>query len=125
MVYRLRQGTTDFIGYTEAQSHPDFTGSDLQTGGYPATAPLFVKVGYPFDLAWNAGSGYTYNIALNADNSTTGGYLLDAFYYDQYGNRTDLPITGGTEVPGPVLGDGDIHLIPDISDWDEETDPVR
>ena len=134
MVYRLTYQGHDYIGYSQAQNHPGFLGSDLQAGGYPATGPLFVKVGYPFDLQWIAGSGYTYYIALNGDDTTTGGYLIDQNYYDRSGNRTDLVVgdndgDGDPEspvVPDPVITNGsDIHLVPIVSDWDEETDPIH
>lgn len=128
MIYRLADvsgvANPDIAGLRQASSHVDWTGSALQTGGYPATDPLYIKVAYPFELAWAMGKGYTYNIDMRPGFS--GGILIDEFYYDKYGNRTDLRVDDqtGTEVLDPITGDGDIHLIPAVNDWDDETESV-
>lgn len=131
MVYRLRQDGHDLIGFANAESHKAFAGSRLQASGYNAMDPLFVKVGYPFDLNWTSGKGYTYNINLGGGDGATGGYLLDQNYYDKYGNRTDL-IVGDTDgdgdpdgqrPPQPMLDGDNIHLVPVITPWDDG-DPI-
>jgi hypothetical protein len=121
MVYRLARGGADVAGYARADSHPAFAGSAWRrVEGYPPDAPLFVKVGYPFSLAWLNGRRYTYTIALNGAATTTGGYLIDANYYDRYGNRTDLGVQGVAGIATPILGHGDILLRPSVADWDQE-----
>lgn len=128
MIYRAQQSGTDLIGFAQAGSHPAFMGSLTEDSGYPATAPLFVKVAYPFVLTWLPGKGYTYNFAINGQDTTTGGYLIDQYYYDHFGNRTDLVVgdidgddtPDGPEVPDPLIDGDDIHLLPIVNDWDED-----
>ncbi len=127
LVYRLRQSGHDLIGFEHASSHPAFDGSALQAGGYPSNSPLFVKVGYPFDLNWVLGKGYIYNIDLTGGDGMTGGYLIDQNYYDDKGNRTDLVVGDtdgdgdgdGGQIPDPIIDGDNIHLIPIVGDWEE------
>ncbi len=132
MVYRLGQDGHDLIGFANAGSHKAFAGSQLQASGYNAMDPLFVKVGYPFDLNWAQGKGYTYNINLGGGDGITGGYLLDQNYYDKYGNRTGL-IVGDTDgdgdpdgprPPRPMLDGTNIHLVPITTPWEDGGDPI-
>jgi hypothetical protein len=113
IVYRIGRAGADYIGYANASSHPDYTGSQAEADGY--NGALFFAVGYPFTLDWEAGKGYTYTIALPG---TSGGILLEANCFDDKGRMTDLPVPNLS--PGdPMLGDGYIHLVPGVDDWND------
>jgi hypothetical protein len=117
MIYRMEKTsgtiTPDYTGYANASHHPDYAGSQAETDGY--TGALFVAVGYPFTLNWEAGKGYTYNIMLPG---TSGGILLESNYYNEAGQKTDLTVKNVT--PGDsILGDGYIHLEPEVEEWTE------
>lgn len=127
MVYRMNYGDEDLVGYTDATKHQKYPGSALEASGY-GDNPLYVKVGFPFTLDWDMQKGYTYNLIMPG---TTGGLLIDQYYYDNKGNRTDLIVGDfdgdglpgpGPIVPEPVLGgDEYIHLIPIVSEWTDQS----
>jgi hypothetical protein len=121
MMYRVENNAApvnpDYIGYKNATAHPNYAASALAARNY--TGPLFVKVGFIFQAGWLSGKGYTYNIPVPGAG---GGRLLDEYYYDDHGNRTDLEVIG-TDPGDPILGDGFIHLIPKVTDWDEQNVP--
>lgn len=125
LFYRMEQSAnTNFLGYPQASSHPAFA---TDGGSTSATSPLYVKVGFSFTLDWVAGRGYVYNISLATRN---GGFLLDQNFYDEAGVRTGL-LFGDNDGDGTVDpaqpvppqevlgGDGNIHLIPTVSGWDD------
>jgi hypothetical protein len=113
VVYRIGRAGADYIGYANASSHPEYAGSQTEADGY--NGALFFAVGYPFTLDWEAGKGYTYTIALPGPS---GGILLEANCFDDKGRTTDLPVPNLS--PGdPMLGDGYIHLVPSVDDWND------
>ncbi|MDR2891022.1 MAG: fimbrillin family protein [Alistipes sp.] len=135
MIYRMERDGVDMVGFTRAGEHPAFEGSLLAEGGYPAAAPLLVKVGWPFTPTWLPGKSYTYEIPLGDEvtdgaaeggglsEGAAGGYLIDPFYYDHYGNRTDL-VVGDDDGDGicddPTLlrpVSGIARLAPSVVDW--------
>ena len=105
------------IGFRHAEDHPDWETSQLKADGYHPQKPLFVKAGFVYTPIWEMGKGYQYNIPLPG---SSGGILLDKYYYDENGNVTDLEVDG-TEEGEPIFGDGYIHLIPRVTDWDDQT----
>ena len=139
LIYRMStgNGTTGVgdvneVGYATAKDHPLYAASAWATSGYDG--PLFVKAGFPIpatsgtNFEWKNGFGYTYNIGLGIPFSCNG-YILDPYYYDQYGNRTDLKLrevltaadtpTGVHEgkTVGDPLQDGIIHVTLDVNPW--------
>ena len=119
MWYRVEEtspANDDFIGYKSAKTHPDYAGSATETAGYEG--PLYVLVGYSYNSTWIAGKGYQYDIPVPG---TTGGRLLNKYYYDEQGHLTDLEVEY-IDVPEVILpDDDDIHLNPIITDWDNNT----
>jgi hypothetical protein len=115
VVYRLQKSEEpDYIGYADATRHPDYAGSQAETDNY--TGALYIVVGYPFTLDWEAGKGYTYNIVLPGE---TGGILLEDTFFDENGRPTTLEVPNLD--PGDMmLGDGYIHLIPEVEDWNDQ-----
>jgi len=105
----------DQIGFKNANTHPDYAGSALETAGY--TGPLYVKVGYTYTATWEKGKGYQYNIPVPG---TSGGRLITDKLIDNEGNETDLKVPGVDETD-PILGDEYIHLIPTVTEWDDTT----
>jgi hypothetical protein len=122
LVYRL-ESNDDFnaVGYRNANDHSNYTGSAAATANY--TGPLFMKVGFPFitgvaSFTWEKGKGYNYNIYLGTPNASNG-YLVDKFYYDDKGNRTDLTVLG-SDPGGPINpADNTIHFFVDVRDWSD------
>ena len=112
----------DELGFSTAADHPDFDIIDYSIDGKGQVqyeGPLFLKVGFVYTPAWEMGKGYQYNIALPG---TSGGNLLDKYYYDEEGNQTPYEVDG-IEEGEPVLGDEWIHLIPKVTEWDDQ--PVK
>ena len=95
ILYRLEEhgGDLNYVGFASATSHPSYNAGSGYTG------PLFVKVAYPYAALWTKGNGYICNIELHG---SSGGYLIDQNYYDQYGNPTTLAVAEPT-IPNPVL----------------------
>ena len=101
----------NFIGFANAQDHPDIENS---VSHKTYTGPLYVYAVFTYDGAWVKGKGFLYNIPLPGDG---GGRLYDPFLYDDKGNRTDLEVPHG-EVDKPIItSDQYIHLIPIVTDW--------
>jgi len=138
LTYRLKAGTDDEIGYSNATGYladystasiagwgsaPAFTG--IGTAGGEYNGALFVKAGFPLgatDFTWAIGKGYTYNICLGTLNSSNG-YYTETTYFDEYGQDTGIPIIGpkGTQVEeGDPVSDGIIHFRVNVSDWVDE-----
>ena len=118
MLYRVEEtaapANPNFIGYKNANNHPDYDGSDLQKEGY--TGALYVMVGYSYDPAWLQGNGYQYDIPIPG---ATGGRLIDKEYYDDKGNPTGLEVID-IEVPEVIIPSDDyIHLSPIVTPWNE------
>ena len=106
-------GYEDLIGYQTAESHLNYETSELKDRGYKGS--LYVLVGFKYNTTWVNGKGYIYDIPLPGK---TGGRLLDKYYYDNQGRKTDLEVgETGTTV---VSEDNDIHLIPSVIDWDDQ-----
>ncbi len=120
LLYRLGKSSDpaepDYIGYANASRHPGYPDSFLLTQNY--TGELFVKVGYSFTLEWQKAKGYNYNIVLPG---SSGGILIAPNYYDDQGEPTDLPVEH-TTVGEPLLGDGNIHLVPQVDNWIDGAD---
>ena len=117
-------GTSREVGYVSANQHPDFV-----PGSY--AGPLFVKAGFPLpgssgDFTWQRGVGYAYHVGLGTPNSCNG-YILDEYYYNDLGNRTNLKlievIKEGKRV-GDKLQDGEIHLTLGVQKWEEYNKPA-
>ena len=127
LIYRMNPetaGEPELVGMDDATQHPDWL-----TLGNGYTGPLFVKVGFPFpstggNFTWDKGQGYMYNIILGTYNSSNG-FIIDENYYDENGDRTNLPldvIRDEIKKPGDPLNDGKIHFRLDVSDWDAEVE---
>jgi hypothetical protein len=111
-------------GFDDASLHPDWDGS--------VTGPLFVRVGFPLPVEsdasflWEAGRSYRYNICLGTGDSS-GGHILDEYYYDKCGNRTNLRLIRvrdeGKRV-GDKMRDGYIHITLDKGDWAASTKDI-
>ena len=126
LIYRMNTDDVEtpcLVGMDDATKHPDWT-----TKGAGYTGPLFVKAGFPLpadgagDFTWEKGYSYLYNIILGTYDSSNG-YILDENYYDENGNRTDLPLLEIREeykLPGDKLNDGNIHFILKVNDWDKD-----
>lgn len=112
VIYRMSSSTDpNVVGYASALNHPNYTLGSLYTG------PLFAKVGFPFadgSLVWNKSMGYTYNLLLGTADATNG-YYLDAFYYDENGNRTNYPVIGKSV--GDPVSDGYINFTVSLTGW--------
>jgi len=122
LIYRMNTDTC-IVGMDHATQHPDWT---AKGAGY--SGPLFVKAGFPLptdaagNFTWQKGYGYLYNIVLGTYDSSNG-YILDENYYDENGDRTDLPLLEIREeykLPGDPLNDGNIHFILNVVEWDKE-----
>ena len=126
LIYRMNINDVEtpcLVGMDDASAHPDWA-----TKGNNYTGPLFVKVGFPLptdgagNFTWEKGRGYTYNIVLGIFDSSNG-FILDENYYDENGNRTDLPLLEIREeykLPGDPLNDGKIHFILVVNEWDND-----
>ncbi|MFR9620960.1 MAG: fimbrillin family protein [Rikenellaceae bacterium] len=124
IVYRstLTSGD-DQVGYTRADSHPDYATADVATRP-SASSPLFVKVALPLittanddnllDNTWYSGLQYTYNLTLGGYDSNNG-YLIDEYFYDEEGNQTILEVTG-VDV-GDALTSGEICFDVLVDAW--------
>jgi hypothetical protein len=101
-------GGEDIVGYTDASNHPGFlTLLDETEQAALNGKPLFVKVGYPLGTEWLQSTAYTYVLRLG-DPAAGGGQLIDENFYDENGDRTDLPVVYPT-----TPGDPDQPDIPD------------
>lgn len=113
-VYRLETGDSEnAVGYKDAAQHPNFNESEH---AYLKGTPLFVKVGLPLntDFELVQGKAYLFNIRLGTIDSS-GGILIDSFYYDEKGNRTNLPVMNVDL--GEPINDGKFHFNVDVSPW--------
>ena len=115
MLYRLEYQGRDSVGFAVASNCDDYTGSQLDTDNY--LDQLYVLVGYSYDGAWESGKGYRYDIPIPGPG---GGILLDTYYYDIYGNPTDLEIPDAV-IGEPVLSKRFIILEPEVSPWVDES----
>ena len=104
----------DYIGFRNAQDHPEWAGSAYAIANPTYNGHLYVKAGFTYEGTWVKGKGYLYNIPLPGDG---GGRLLDEYLYDDKGNRTDLKYPGGEEGEPVISTDEYIHLIPIVTDW--------
>jgi hypothetical protein len=104
-------------GFIDAANHPDYDGS--------VRGPLYVKTGFPLipdaegNFVWEAGKSYRYNIGIGTPESS-GGYILDEYYYDERGNRTNLRlirVRDEGKLVGDPMRDGIIHMTLAMSDW--------
>ena len=143
VVYRITDGASgsdeNYVGYAAGAKYltdyPAFatgggnigwgeTYTGLGTGGGTLyDGALYVKVGFPVTLNWEAGKGYTYNICLGTANSSNG-YYIDDFYYDDEGVKTNVPIIGpdGEPVdPGDPVTDGIINFLIRVTPWGDDT----
>ena len=108
------------VGFADAKQHPDY-----HTSGGGISGPLYVKAGFPLPdkdgfFTWEKGSSYLYNIVLGAHGSCNG-YILDDYYYDEKGNRTNLrliEVRNEGKQTGDKLQDGTIHVKLEIDSWD-------
>jgi hypothetical protein len=117
-------GANREVGFPDATQHPDNLGGVAGVSG-----PLFVKAGFPLptessvspNFAWAKGWGYWYQIGLGTAGSCNG-YIVDEYYYDQYGNRTALKLIEilqeGKKL-GEKLQDGEIHVTLNVAQWDD------
>jgi hypothetical protein len=129
LIYRMESIDSDnAIGYKSAKNHPNYAGSALAAKTYEG--PLFVKVGYPFSkpspFTWEKGKGYIYNIYMGTPDASNG-YIVDPSYYDDEGNRTDLPVLEpDPKNPGEPINPADnvIHFDVKVSDW-ADTPPIN
>lgn len=125
VIYRLTTvADPNAVGYTVANSHPNYNALTAAEKTVLNGKPLFVKVGYPFapsTMTWNKGKGYTYNICLGTANASNG-YIVNDFYYDELGNPTTLPIIGKDN--GDPISNGNINFNLSVSDWDDTTPPA-
>ncbi len=119
LIYRAEMGDDkNAIGYEDAANHPNFSSTrDKDLAG----TPLFVKVGYPlgdstFDLV--AGQSYNYDINLGVAGATNG-YLIDENYYDEDGNRTELPVEG-LDINDPITS-GYINFTVSVEEWTNDS----
>ncbi len=125
-----RQGTTYLDEHTGFAANnngwePTYTGG-LGTGTAQYDGFLYVKVGFPLTLNWEAGKGYTYNICLGTANSTNGYYISDN-YIDDDGNETNVPILdpkGDPIEPGEPVTDGIINFLVAVDPW-TDTPPTN
>ncbi len=145
VVYRITDTATDaekadYVGYAEGAQYltdypafggtgggntgwEDYTGLGTE-GGTQYNGALYVKVGFPVTLNWEKGKGYTYNICLGTANSTNG-YYLDTVYYDENGDKTNVPIIGPDNEPvepGDPVTDGIINFLVDVTGWGTDTE---
>lgn len=125
VIYRLTTASDpNAVGYTVANSHPNYNALTPAEKTALNGKPLFVKVGYPFapsTMTWDKGKGYTYNICLGTANASNG-YIADNFYYDENGLPTTLTIIGKDK--GDPISNGKINFIVNVGDWDETTPPA-
>ena len=113
LLYRLQvSGNDDEVGYLDAINCPGYPGSVLPSG---YRDPLYVLVGYAYAGTWEPGKGYSYDIPLPG---VGGGIYLDDFYYDNQGNKTDLPISGAV-IGGHVMSVDHIIINPAVALWDD------
>jgi len=114
LLYRLQvAGNDDAVGYLDGSTCPGASTSSVLPSGYDD--PLYVLVGYAYAGTWEPGKGYSYDIPLPG---VGGGIYLSAFYYDNQGNETDLPIPGAV-VGGHVMDVGHIIINPTVNLWDD------
>lgn len=125
VIYRLTTvADPNAVGYTVANSHPNYNALTPAEKTTLNGKPLFIKVGYPFapsSMTWDKGKGYTYNICLGTANASNG-YIADNFYYDELGVPTTLTIIGKDK--GDPISNGKINFIVTVGDWDEQTPSV-
>ena len=126
LIYRMNLNDVEtpcLVGMDDATKHPDHA-----TKGAGYTGPLFVKAGFPLpadgsgNFTWEKGYSYLYNIVLGTYDSSNG-YIIDENYYDENGNRTNLPlleIRDEIKLPGDKLNDGNIHFILNVNEWDKD-----
>lgn len=113
-VYRLETEDSDnAVGYKDAALHPNFNESEH---AYLKGTSLFVKVGFPLssDFELLQGKAYLFNLRLGTRGSS-GGILIDSFYYDEKGNRTNLPVIN-VDLGNPI-NDGKFHFNVDVAPW--------
>jgi len=131
VIYRMTTGNSTNgagnqreVGFASASDHPNYA------GGY--TGPLFVKAGFPLPTAaennfiWEPGRSYTYNIGLGTFNSCNG-YILDEYYYDETGVRTNLKLVevlNEGKTVGSKLQDGIIHVTLVIDAWTDDDSEI-
>ena len=117
VIYRMSNGAKGEVGFTDASQHPDNAGG--------VTGPLFVKAGFPLpadsngEFVWIPGKSYTYHLGLGTYDSCNG-YILDQYYYDSDGIRTNLPLVEVRDegkLVGDKLQDGIPRISVAIDDW--------
>lgn len=129
LFYRMTESNgTDYVGYGDATLHPNYTAAT----GLDADDSLFIKIAMPLAAegddtgTWAMGKNYSYLLTLSTTASSNG-YYADTVYYDQDGNRTDLPVipVGGDDDEEVEVGDlvttGEICFEITVADWG---DPV-
>ncbi len=118
-------GNPHEAGFADASEYPgDADG---------VTGPLFVKVGFPLPadnegkFVWEAGKSYTYNLGMGTYDSCNG-YILDEYYYDSDGVRTNLQLIEvrdqGKRI-GDKLQDGIPRISVAIDDWIVSTEELK
>ena len=141
VMYNIADGASgadeNYVGYTKGTDYltdyPAFAANNtgwgatytggLGTGAAQYDGFLYVRVGFPVTLNWEAGKGYTYNICLGTANSSNG-YYIDEYYYDDEGVKTNIPIVGpdGEIVDqGDPVTDGIINFLLSVTPWGEDT----
>ena len=115
------------VGFASASDHPNYT-----AGGYEG--PLFVKAGFPLPsvegtghFIWEPGRSYIYNIGLGTINSCNG-YILDEYYYDEMGVRTNLKlieVLNEGKTIGSKLQNGVIHVTLVIDAWTDDNQGIH
>ncbi|MFI3328137.1 MAG: fimbrillin family protein [Rikenellaceae bacterium] len=98
-----------------------FSNADYSVGsGDVVNGPLFVKVGYPLEGEWVAGSSYSYVVELGGLESS-GGYYISSSYFDDEGNETNLVVDEDI-VPGDTVYDEEINFTVSVGEWVSDSD---
>ncbi|MFI3269297.1 MAG: hypothetical protein SNG14_06385 [Rikenellaceae bacterium] len=83
--------------------------------------PLYVRVAFAFSQDYDLEASTYYQLDLDFYNH--GGIVVDEYYYDQTGTKTNIPIDDDLEVGEPVIPttDSQICLTITVSSWGDPT----
>ncbi|MDR2564128.1 MAG: fimbrillin family protein [Prevotellaceae bacterium] len=97
VVYRVKNGSDDMVGYSDADDYPGGSGSTIAN----PHSPLFVKVAYPLPTKWELCKAYTYILYLGHAGGS-GGNLIEDNFVDENGNDSGLPVVHPDDPKVPI-----------------------
>ncbi len=123
VMYRMKGPQNEgVIGYENAAYHPNFKKTAQEVQDKYNGKPLYVRGAFVMsnDLALKVSSYYKLNLNFN----TFGGLLMDDYYYDQNGDRTEFKVLADIETGDPIIPGDDtvIGITVVVDEWTTESD---